>query len=62
MPDLTPRPTQEQVDACRRAYGEAHDAHLSINGECPWCGEFSEDLARQIGRLREWRRVEKERK
>lgn len=25
-------------DACRREYGEAHDAHMALNGGCPWCG------------------------
>jgi nitrite reductase/ring-hydroxylating ferredoxin subunit len=25
-------------EACRVQYGEAHDEHMAINGECPWCG------------------------
>jgi hypothetical protein len=23
---------------CRDEYGDAHDEHMRINGECPWCG------------------------
>lgn len=22
---------------------EAHDAHMEINGECPWCSEYNPD-------------------
>lgn len=36
MPD--PRTPEE----CRREYGAAHDAHLELNGECPWCGALGE--------------------
>lgn len=28
----------ELVADCRKNYGEAHDAHMALNGECPWCG------------------------
>ena len=23
-------------------YPDAHEAHLAINGECPWCGAWDE--------------------
>lgn len=26
------------AEECRDEYGEAHDAHIEVNGECPWCG------------------------
>ena len=26
---------------CRRT--AEHAAHMAVNGECPWCGEFDED-------------------
>lgn len=26
------------VAACREQYGDAHDAHMDLNDECPWCG------------------------
>lgn len=29
---------------CRRQYGEAHDAHMEMNGECPWCGAGDEAM------------------
>lgn len=37
--------TQEIAAACRKKYGEAHDAHMAINDECPWCGLAAEDDA-----------------
>lgn len=26
------------IRECRKQYGDAHDAHMAMNGECPWCG------------------------
>jgi hypothetical protein len=26
------------ANECRRQYGDAHDEHMAMNGECPWCG------------------------
>ncbi len=31
---------QEIINKCRENYGEAHDAHMAVNGECPWCGTY----------------------
>lgn len=31
------------VKRCRAEYGDAHDAHMAINGECPWCGTCDPD-------------------
>lgn len=28
--------------ACRFEHGEAHDAHMALSGECPWCGTYDE--------------------
>lgn len=25
---------------CQQQYGEAHDEHMRINGDCPWCGMY----------------------
>lgn len=33
---------REVASKCREQYGEAHDAHMSVNGECPWCGTYDE--------------------
>lgn len=27
-------------EECRDKYGEAHDEHMRVNGECPWCGAY----------------------
>lgn len=35
-------PTRPLVkDEC--SVPEAHEAHMRLNGECPWCGAFDED-------------------
>lgn len=31
---------RQRAQECRESYGEAHDAHMAVNGECPWCGTF----------------------
>ena len=33
---------------------DAHLAHLSSNGECPWCGAYTDTLAAKI-KLPQWR-------
>jgi hypothetical protein len=33
----------ERANACRQEYGEAHDAHMGVNDECPWCGMYREN-------------------
>lgn len=35
-------PTPEEIATCREVYGESHDAHMELNGECPWCGASGE--------------------
>lgn len=37
MPD---QPTPEQIAACRREYGDAHDVQVAFSGECAWCGFY----------------------
>jgi hypothetical protein len=39
-------------DACTGGE-EAHVAHLNMNGECPWCGAYTDALARRI-KLPSW--------
>jgi hypothetical protein len=29
---------QQPPAECRARYGDAHDAHMATNDECPWCG------------------------
>lgn len=38
MADLVP-----SIEQCRREYGEAHDAHMEANNECPWCGHYEDE-------------------
>lgn len=38
--NLDQKVRDEQAAKCRAAMGEAHDAHMEINDECPWCGAF----------------------
>jgi hypothetical protein len=26
------------LEDCHRQYGQAHEAHMAANSECPWCG------------------------
>lgn len=36
------------ADQCPGGW-EAHEAHLDLNGECPWCGTITPALARRLG-------------
>lgn len=27
---------------------DAHDAHMAMNGECPWCGHVDESLIQDL--------------
>lgn len=37
---MATQPTAQEIQTCRETNGEAHDAHMRLNGECPWCGAF----------------------
>lgn len=39
-------------DECREQNGDAHEAHMALNGECPWCGAADESQV-DFGALRE---------
>jgi len=32
-----------RANECRMLYGEAHDEHIAINDECPWCGSTRDE-------------------
>lgn len=38
------------IKAACPASGETHQAHLDWNGECPWCGGCTEQVARQVAK------------
>lgn len=49
MTTLSPMTALKLAEACKG--GEGHEAHLSANGECPWCGahdEMTEEEAQAI--------------
>lgn len=41
--DLTTRQLNIVGITCAAGYHEAHDAHMALNGECPWCGAGATD-------------------
>jgi hypothetical protein len=47
--NLNPMTALKLAEACEG--GEGHTAHLSVNGECPWCGaqdDMTEEEAQTI--------------
>jgi hypothetical protein len=38
-----------RADAMACPGGDGHDDHLALNGECPWCGAYTDELARELG-------------
>lgn len=44
--DRTPITAREAYEKCPGG-GEAHDAHLDANGECPWCEVYDINLAQE---------------
>lgn len=36
--------TPQEIEECRKQYGEAHDDQMAVNGECGWCGHYDDSI------------------